>query len=555
MSFLSKSSSQGDCKGSKAPPSKHVSKGAEGTGSSFPGFPSKMKNPFAKRSEGSKASSDSQQPSPNNENPETDTEPALSQHVSKGAEGTGSSFPGFSSKMKNPFKKRSEGSKARSDSQQPSPNNENPETDTEPALSQHVSKGAEGTGSSFPGFSSKMKNPFAKRSEGSKASSDSQQPSTNNENPETDTEPALSQHVSKGAEGTGSLFPGFSSKMKNPFAKRSEGSKASSDSQQPSQNNENPETDTESALSQHVSKAAEGTGSLFPGFSSKMKNPFAKRSEGKASNDSQQPSPNNENPETDTEPALSQDADGKITFKPKDLLSNISEEERRQAWTISESSRDVTAEMLEVCWLDVTGSMTATKGKAYEISFILSMNEENSFGWEDPVYVMARIGEEGEYTRVQIDLSKLGREKEEFPAEKCRVEFRSDENAENNKKKLYFGLYEVWTNNWKGGLRIHEAIVRELTAVDSASTSNTLSDDSKVQEVTVDKSTSASENPPELSIMKQVQAPPDEVVAQKITVHDSASTSTNHVDDFAAASREEYLQDEFFDSKDSLEDK
>jgi len=43
-------------------------------------------------------------------------------------------------------------------------------------------------------------------------------------------------------------------------------------------------------------------------------------------------------------------------------------------------------------------------------------------------------------------------------------------------------LYEVWTNNWKGGLRIHEAIVRELTAEDSASTSNTRSDDSKVQE-------------------------------------------------------------------------
>jgi len=138
--------------------------------------------------------------------------------------------------------------------------------------------------------------------------------------------------------------------------------------------------------------------------------------------------------------------------------------------------------MLEVCWLDVTGSMTATKGKAYEISFILSMNEENSFGWEDPVYVMARIGEEGEYTRVKIDLSKLGLKEEEFPAEKCRVQFRSGEDAENNKKTLYFGLYEVWTNNWKGGLRIHEAIVREVTAEDSASTSNTRSDDSKVQE-------------------------------------------------------------------------
>ncbi|XP_061953906.1 uncharacterized protein LOC133676272 isoform X2 [Populus nigra] len=305
--------------------------------------------------------------------------------------------------------------------------------------------------------------------------------------------------------------------------------------------------------SKHVSKGAEGTGSSFPDFS-KMKNLFGRGSKGKASSDSQQPSPNNENPETATEPALSQDADGKTTFKPNNL--SIFSEEESKAWTISEiSEREVTAEMLEGCWLDVTGSKTATKGKAYEISFILSMNKENSFGWDDPVYVMARIGEEGEYTRVKIDLSKLGPEKKELPEEKCRVEFRSDENAENNEKTLYFGLYEVWTNNWKCGLRIHEAIVRELTAEDSASTSNTRSDDSKVQEVTADKSTSASENPPDMSIIKQVPAHPDELVAQKITVHDSASTSTNHVDDLAAASREENLQDEIFDTKESLEDK
>ncbi|XP_011000217.1 PREDICTED: protein PHLOEM PROTEIN 2-LIKE A9-like isoform X3 [Populus euphratica] len=187
--------------------------------------------------------------------------------------------------------------------------------------------------------------------------------------------------------------------------------------------------------SKHVSKGDEGTGSSFPSISSNMKNLFGRRSKG-----------------------------------------------------------DGPAELQEVCWLDVTGSMTATKGKAYEISFILSMNEKNSFGWEDPVYVMARIGEKGEYTRVKIDLSKLGLKEEEFPEEKCRVDFRSDENSENNKKTLYFGLYEVWTNHWKGGLRIHEAIVREVTAEDSASTSNTRSDDSKVQEVTADNSTSASES-------------------------------------------------------------
>ncbi|KAG6747349.1 hypothetical protein POTOM_049751 [Populus tomentosa] len=171
MSFLSKSSSQGDCKGSKAPPSKHVSKGAEGTGSSFPGFPSKMKNPFAKRTKCFLSGIETL----GNENG------LISNLIGTALIRTltlcfikGSVFSSFSSKIekllslfdiKN-ISANINSSKASSDSQQPSPNNENPETDTEPALSQHVSKGAEGTGSSFPGFSSKMKNPFKKRSEG-----------------------------------------------------------------------------------------------------------------------------------------------------------------------------------------------------------------------------------------------------------------------------------------------------------------------------------------------------------------------------------------------------
>jgi hypothetical protein len=193
------------------------------------------------------------------------------------------------------------------------------------------------------------------------------------------------------------------------------------------------------------------------------------------------------------------------------------------------------AELLEVCWLDVSGEMPVTKGKTYDVSFKLSMNTEKSFGWDDPVTVMARIGKEGEYTRVPIDLSKLKGEVVEFPPDKCRVKPKSEEksdskeeprekesqtkskseekseskeeprekesqnkskseekseskeeprekksqikpkseeNAKNDKETLYFGLYEVWTNKWKGGLRIHEAIVQEIPAGNNASTSN-----------------------------------------------------------------------------------
>ena len=79
-----------------------------------------------------------------------------------------------------------------------------------------------------------------------------------------------------------------------------------------------------------------------------------------------------------------------------------------------------------MCWLDVSGEMRVTKGKTYGGSFMLSMNTENSFGWAVPVFLMARIGEEGKYQRVQIDVSELCEKVEEFPPEKCRIEFESD---------------------------------------------------------------------------------------------------------------------------------
>uniref|UniRef100_A0A6M2EZX2 Protein PHLOEM PROTEIN 2-LIKE A9-like n=1 Tax=Populus davidiana TaxID=266767 RepID=A0A6M2EZX2_9ROSI len=176
-----------------------------------------------------------------------------------------------------------------------------------------------------------------------------------------------------------------------------------------------------------------------------------------------------------TDKVSSEGTGGKMVFKPKDL--KICWQDESQFWSIPEGDgRPV--ELLEVCWLDVSGEMRVTKGKAYEVSFKLSMNTEHSFGWEVPVTVMARIGKKGKYERKEIDLSKLSEEKE-FPPDKCRIEFKSDENAKNDEETLYFGLYEVWTNKWKGGLRIHEAIVQEIPAGNNASTSNTGSDESR----------------------------------------------------------------------------
>nr|TKR99883.1 hypothetical protein D5086_0000188870 [Populus alba] len=99
---------------------------------------------------------------------------------------------------------------------------------------------------------------------------------------------------------------------------------------------------------------------------------------------------------------------------------------------------------------------------------------------------MARIGEEGKHQRVQIDVSELCEKVEEFPPEKCQIEF------------------EMWTNKWKGGLRIHEAIVQERTAANYASASNTRSDESRGKEIAADDSTSTSEKPPIDSEVQEV---------------------------------------------------
>ncbi|KAG6763460.1 hypothetical protein POTOM_030877 [Populus tomentosa] len=74
----------------------------------------------------------------------------------------------------------------------------------------------------------------------------------------------------------------------------------------------------------------------------------------------------------------------------------------------------------------IIGEMLVTKGKTYGVSFMLSMSTENSFGWDVPVFLMARIGEKGKHQCVQIDLSELCEKVEEFPLEKCRIEFGSD---------------------------------------------------------------------------------------------------------------------------------
>ncbi|KAJ6688552.1 hypothetical protein OIU74_017124 [Salix koriyanagi] len=151
------------------------------------------------------------------------------------------------------------------------------------------------------------------------------------------------------------------------------------------------------------------------------------------------------------------------TFKPRDF--NIIWGNDKRYWNLPEpqpdqpqSSRDDTlpAELVQVCWFEVTGRtgvVCITPGK-YKIKFEVS-KKQDAFGWNSPVYMIAKSGKKGRYSWKKIDVStEVTTEKKELPQD-----FEIEVKADTDDNTIYFGLYEVWSGKWKGGLKIHGATV------------------------------------------------------------------------------------------------
>jgi hypothetical protein len=116
------------------------------------------------------------------------------------------------------------------------------------------------------------------------------------------------------------------------------------------------------------------------------------------------------------------------------------------------------AELIQVCWLEVTGSLQLEANKTYEVGFKVSLTPD-AFGWNGcPVYVMAKFGKRGKYSWKRATLKT---DKVEEPYQKIPEQVLSIKSETEN--TLYFGLYEVWSGKWKGGLKIHEAFVNKIS--------------------------------------------------------------------------------------------
>ncbi|XP_044495904.1 protein PHLOEM PROTEIN 2-LIKE A9-like [Mangifera indica] len=143
--------------------------------------------------------------------------------------------------------------------------------------------------------------------------------------------------------------------------------------------------------------------------------------------------------------------------KPQGL--NIVWGDDRRYWQRS----DEKAELLQVCWLEVTGSEKVTPGNRYKISFEVSL-ENNAFGWSGcPVSVMAKIGKKGRYSWKRVKpLDQFSAATGHFLIPDDEFVMQVPPNGNVAQEELYFGLYEIWSGKWKGGLTIHKVIITQV---------------------------------------------------------------------------------------------
>ncbi|XP_073134803.1 protein PHLOEM PROTEIN 2-LIKE A9 [Henckelia pumila] len=146
---------------------------------------------------------------------------------------------------------------------------------------------------------------------------------------------------------------------------------------------------------------------------------------------------------------------GKMVIQPQYL--NIVWGRDDRYWNVREGS--MPAELYQVCWLEVTGCVDETNPKKdYEVGFEVSLAPD-AFGWgASPLYLMIKRGKEGKFAWTKFQVNPDENQKFKIFGKLL----RTNQSSSGDDKKLYFGLYEVWSEKWKGGLRIHNAYVQEL---------------------------------------------------------------------------------------------
>ncbi|GLU14032.1 hypothetical protein SLE2022_306250 [Rubroshorea leprosula] len=122
--------------------------------------------------------------------------------------------------------------------------------------------------------------------------------------------------------------------------------------------------------------------------------------------------------------------------------------------------------MISIMWFQLSGSLPVIPGKKYSITFKLGFNG-GSYGWHaHPIFLMAKIGQRGQYSWKRLkELEGMPKGPIDVPDDSNPFEIEVPTSASD--PMLYFGIYEVWSYEWKKGLLVHSAFVKEVEEDDS----------------------------------------------------------------------------------------
>ncbi|KAM3343031.1 protein PHLOEM PROTEIN 2-LIKE A9 [Capsicum galapagoense] len=119
------------------------------------------------------------------------------------------------------------------------------------------------------------------------------------------------------------------------------------------------------------------------------------------------------------------------------------------------------AELVQVSWLEVTGWCDCDILKlntTYEVEFELKLTPD-AFGFNElPLYFMVKWGSKNKWKKIYLTKEAI----DESTGTYCVPNnLTIDTAVSESKSKLCFGLYEVWSGKWKGGLIIKKVHIRE----------------------------------------------------------------------------------------------
>uniref|UniRef100_A0A5B7C889 Putative SNARE family protein n=1 Tax=Davidia involucrata TaxID=16924 RepID=A0A5B7C889_DAVIN len=160
-------------------------------------------------------------------------------------------------------------------------------------------------------------------------------------------------------------------------------------------------------------------------------------------------------------------------FRPKEL--GIVHGNNSRYWRMPPDNTDEPAKLLDVCWIEICGSIDIKKlnpGKKYQIGFKVSLTN-GARGWspDSVVRIIAKIGKKGKFNWRTLNLEGYERKKIFDIPDNLLIYI--PRNASFSEEKLHFGLYEIWGGNWKSGLKIYHAFIKEAGKAVKSTEANT----------------------------------------------------------------------------------